>query len=198
MQMPLHLEKKAIRTLGIAESFSQKDKLSTLAGVVMRSDLVMDGIALGTLHVGGSDATDAILGLFRKLKRNDINAMMIAGSVLSLYNVVDIELLNKKLKIPVVAVSFSKSKADLERNITSRFESKIAEEKIRLLRKLGSATKIKLSTGFEVFVRCAGISDTESKRLLDRFTLQGAAAEPVRVAKLLARSVSAFTKRSSG
>lgn len=195
--MPLHLEKKAIRVLGIAESFSQKDKLSTLAGVVMRSDLVLDGFALGTLQVGGSDATDSILELFRKLKRNDINAMMIAGSVLSLYNVVDIGLLNKKLKVPVVAVSFSKSKADLERNIRSKFENKIAEKKIDLLRKLGCATKIRLSTGYAVYVRSAGIGDLESKRLLDRFTLQGTAAEPVRVAKLLARSVSAFTKGAS-
>lgn len=192
--MTLHLEKKAIRVLGVAESFSQRDKLSTLAGVVMRSDQVIDGVALTTLQVGGSDASDSIMKLFRRLNRNDINAIIVAGSVLSLYNVLDLALLNKKLKMPVLAVSFSKSKADLERNIKSKFDNKTANQKIRLLRKLGSATRIELSTGYAVFVRSEGVTQKESKRLLERFTLQGAVAEPVRVAKLLARSVRAFAK----
>ena len=193
--MTLHLEKKAIRVLGIAESFSQRDLLSTLAGVVMRSDLVVDGAAFGSLQVAGSDATESIIALFRKMKRNDINVLMIAGSVLSLYNVVDLEKIGKKLKLPVVAVSFTKSRADLERNVKAKFDRKTAERKIRLLRKLGKASTIRLKTGYVAFVRSAGTSDQEIRILLDRFTLQGAVAEPLRVAKLLARAARAFVKR---
>ena len=39
--------KKAIRALGIAESFRKEDRYSTLAGVVMRSDLIIDGFVFG-------------------------------------------------------------------------------------------------------------------------------------------------------
>ncbi|MGH9910516.1 MAG: DUF99 family protein, partial [Nitrososphaerales archaeon] len=41
----LHIEKKAIRALGIAESFVKSQNQSVLAGVVMRSDMIIDGIA---------------------------------------------------------------------------------------------------------------------------------------------------------
>lgn len=187
--MTLHLEKKAIRALGVAESFRPKDRVSTLAGVVMRSDLVIDGFALGKLHVSGSDATEGVLDLFYKLERNDINSVLLAGSVLSLYNIVDIEELHEKLKLPIVALSFRKSSSNLASNIRSRFEKSAAEEKIALLKKLGASRTMKLATGYFTFARTAGINSAESKRLLDRFTLQGAIPEPIRVAKLLVRSV---------
>ncbi|MDG6921708.1 MAG: DUF99 family protein, partial [Nitrososphaerota archaeon] len=74
--MPLHLEKKAIRVLGIAESFRKDQEFSTLAGVVMRSDLVIDGFANGRLRVSGSDATSSTIELFERLRRNDVNAVM--------------------------------------------------------------------------------------------------------------------------
>lgn len=188
MTMPLHLEKKAIRVLGLAESFRINEKHSTLAGVVMRSDLIIDGIAVGRLTVSGSDATKSILELFRKLGRNDVNSIMISGSVLSLYNVLDITEIYKVLKIPVVALSFHKAKSDLYRNVKKKFNQSVAQEKLRLLEKLGSSSRLELSTGYSVFVRSAGIKDVESARLLNKYTLQGSVPEPVRVARLFAKS----------
>ncbi|MDG6905371.1 MAG: DUF99 family protein [Nitrososphaerota archaeon] len=187
--MPLHLEKKAIRVLGIAESFRKDQEFSTLAGVVMRSDLVIDGFANGRLRVSGSDATSSTIELFERLRRNDVNAVMISGSVLSLYNVLDIDKIHRELKVPVVALSFSKSRSNLANNIRAKFSERVAREKIRLLEKLGSSFRIKLATGYEIYVRGAGIDDNVTKRLLDRFTLQGSVPEPIRVARLLAKSI---------
>ena len=194
--MPLHLEKKGIRALGIAESFSSSDEYSTLAGVVMRSDLVIDGFALGSLEVSGADATDAILALFKSLDRNDINALLLSGSVLSLYNIVDVDKLHEDLAIPVIAISFRKSKANLAARIRSRFERKDADEKIRLLRKIGKASEIDLETGYRIFVRAAGITDKHAKRFLDKFTLQGAVPEPIRVARLFAKIVAPSIRKN--
>ena len=184
--MQLHLEKKAIRVLGVAERFRPNDVSSMLAGVVMRADLVIDGFARGNLRVSGSNGTEAIVRLFSSLKRNDVNAVMISGSVLSLYNVLDIDLIHLKLNLPVLALSFSKSRSNLAENIKARFSPRAAKRKIDLLVKLGASTKIGLATGYDVFLRAAGIDADSSKRLLDRFTLQGGVPEPVRVAKLLA------------
>ncbi len=47
---------------------------------------------------------------------------------------------------------------------------------------------MKLHTGYRVFARLSGISETDAGRVLDSFTLQGGVPEPVRVAKLLARA----------
>ncbi len=192
--MPVHFEKKAIRALGIAESFAINDRFSTLVGVVMRSDLVVDGFGIGQLEVSGSDATESILTLFGKLKRNDINLILLSGSVLSLYNIVDVDLLSEKTRKPVVALTFKKAKSDLARNISTKFDPVKGRAKIRLLEKLGTPKQLKLKTGYPVFVRAAGITNAEANKIVDKFTLQGAIPEPIRVARMLAKAVSLFSK----
>jgi uncharacterized protein len=194
--MPLHLEKKAIRALGIAESFSVNDTISTLAAVVMRSDLIIDGFGIGTLQVSGSDATEAIISLFKRMKRNDINVVLLSGSVLSLYNIVDVDFLFNEIRTPILALTFKKSKSDLARNINAKFEPKVAKSKIKLLEKLGTPQRVKLNTNYPIFVRSAGVTTLESEKILDKFTLQGAIPEPIRVARLLAKAVSLGSKRS--
>ena len=54
----MHLPKKGLRVLGIAESYTGRSR-STIAGVVMRKDLRIDGFAFGAATVGGMDATGA-------------------------------------------------------------------------------------------------------------------------------------------
>ena len=191
---PVHLEKKAIRALGVAESFREGEKRSTLAAIVMRSDLVIDGFAFGSLEISGSDATREIASMVLKLKRNDLNAVLLSGSVLSLYNIVDVDEVSRKIGIPVVALSFRESSANLADNIRSRFDRETAESKIRLLEKLGAPKRVVLKTGYAVYIRSAGISEAEAVRLLDRFTLQGSIPEPVRVARLLVKSAAALCR----
>ena len=192
--MPLHLEKKAIRVFALAESFSETQKFSTMAGVVIRSDLIIDGLSLGKLTVSGSDAARTVLSMFKKLHRNDINAILASGSVLSLYNVLDIEAVHSATKLPVVALSFNRSKSDLAENIRRRFSARIAEKKIHLLQKLGDPFVLTLKSGYHVFVRSAGANEAVCQRLLDKFTIQGAVPEPIRVARLVARSVAEFNR----
>ena len=160
----------------------------------MRSDLIIDGFVIGKTKVSGFDASESIAELFSKLRRNDINAMILSGSVLSIYNIVDIDALSEDIRIPVVALTFKKSKSDLGRNIRAKFSPKIAKRKIELLKKLGKPNEFHLSTGYSIFLRSSGISSFDSKRLLERFTLQGAVPEPVRVARLLAKAVASAMK----
>jgi endonuclease V-like protein UPF0215 family len=78
----MHLPKKGLRALGIAESFSGRT-CSTLASVVMRKDLRIDGFTFGRVTVGGMDATDTILGMVQALDRRDINVIMLSGCVIA-------------------------------------------------------------------------------------------------------------------
>ena len=55
---PLHLEKKGLRGLAIAESFHQNSKKSILSGLVMRRDFVIDGFVFGETTLDGDDATE--------------------------------------------------------------------------------------------------------------------------------------------
>ncbi len=191
--MRLHLNKPGIRALGVAESFRQGQRRSVLAGVVMRSDFVIDGVALGKTAVGGDDATSSILSLFRGFRRNDVNLIMVSGAILSLYNIVDADLLSAKAKLPVVCLTY-KETAGIEGSIRRHFPAG-AEEKLKAYRKLGKRHGVRLHTGHTIYVRTAGIERDEVKSAIDSFTLQGSIPEPVRVAKLLARA--SLASRSS-
>jgi endonuclease V-like protein UPF0215 family len=188
--MRLHLEKPGIRALGVAESFRQGEKRSVLAGVVMRSDFVIDGVSLGRTEVGGDDATKSVASLFRKLGRNDVNLILVSGAVLSLYNILDVDLLSAKTRLPVVCLTY-KETSGIEASIRRHFPQG-AEEKLAAYRKLGRRTGVELRTGHRVYVRVAGVEAAEAKAILNAFTLQGSVPEPVRVAKLVARGALAW------
>ncbi|MDG6898852.1 MAG: DUF99 family protein, partial [Nitrososphaerota archaeon] len=158
--MRLHLNKKGIRVLGVAESFRQSQRRSLLAGVVMRGDLVVDGVAFGSTSVGGDDATDSILKLYRSLKRNDVNLMMVSGAILSLYNIVDVDQLSRRASVPVVCLTY-KETAGIEGAIARKFPGR-AQAKLRAYRKLGPRKGIKLSSGHTVYARASGISTKEA------------------------------------
>ncbi|HXW37355.1 MAG TPA: DUF99 family protein [Nitrososphaerales archaeon] len=187
----MHLNKPGIRVLGVAESFRETDKWSTLAGVVMRRDLVIDGCALSLARVGGDDATKAIVSLFRKQKRSDVNAVIVSGCIISKYNIVDVDRLGEKLKIPVVCLTY-KETSGIEGAISSRFEGDEAERKLVAYRKLGRRQRCLLKTGFQVFVRLSYTSLSEASALLSDFTLQGSVPEPVKVANLFARAANSY------
>ena len=173
--------------MGVAESFRQGQKRSVLAGVVMRSDFVIDGVALGRTKVGGDDATTSIVSLFRRFRRNDVNLVLVSGAILSLYNIIDVDLLSEKTGLPVICLTY-KETAGIEGSIRHHFPEG-AEEKLKAYRKLGGRVGVKLHTGYRVYVRTAGIEPSSVKPVLDLFTLQGSVPEPVRVAKLLARAL---------
>jgi len=183
--MPLHPTKKAIRALGVAESFRPSDKRSTLAGVVMRSDLLIDGFAFAEAEVGGEDATASVLRLFRRLHRDDVNLIILSGCIISRYNIIDVDEVAERTGLPVVCLTYKES-AGLEGTIRSRFED--PETRVATYRRLRSRSPVLLATGHRVFLRCANIGDEDAKRVLDSFTLQGAVPEPVRVARLLAHA----------
>jgi endonuclease V-like protein UPF0215 family len=152
----------------------------------MRRDLVVDGVSYGRTSVGGDDATSSIAALFRKFRRNDINLLMVSGAILSLYNVVDVDALHGKVKVPVVCLTY-KETAGIEDSIRRHFPE-TAETKLIAYRRLGPRRRLKLKTGRQIYARVAGTDLSEARKILDIFTLQGSIPEPVRVARLLARA----------
>jgi len=181
----VHAFKKGIRVLGIAESFTPgRDVSSLLAGVVMRRDFIVDGIAFGRATVGGDDATDSIVEMVQSLKRNDVNLVMLSGAVISMYNIVDLDEVCSRTGLPVVCLTYRESSGLVD--VIRKHFPKDYRKKVALYRKLGRRVGVTLGTGKTVFVRALGVERGELTELLDSFTLQGKYPEPVRVAGLLA------------
>ena len=183
----LHLEKQGIRGLAIAESFSQTSKKSVLSGIVMSTDLVIDGFVFGHSTVGGDDATDTILSMYEKLDRPDVSFLLISGIVISLYNIVDVKRISEKIGLPVIGVTYEESQGiedAIKHHFPDSYESKLAEYS-----KLGSREKITLHTSHNLYIRNEGCTVLEATQLLDKITLQGSVPEPLRITQLLANTL---------
>ncbi|WP_292366391.1 MULTISPECIES: DUF99 family protein [unclassified Methanoculleus] len=186
----MHVVKSGLRALGIAESYSGREQ-STLAGVVMRKDLRIDGAAFARMTVGGSDATDAVIRIFHRLARRDINLLMISGSVVAWYNIIDPAAVQGASGLPVIVTTYEESDG-LEEEIRRHFPDDDA--RLAAYRRLGGRIPVRLHSGYTLFIRPYGLSLEDAARLCNDFTREGRMPEPVRVARLIARAV----VRSSG
>ena len=189
--MHLHLNKPGLRVLGIAESFIRSIPTSVLAGVVMRADLRVDGLAIAHATVGGDDATNAVLRIYEQLDRADVNAIVLSGVAVSWFNIIDLAEVFDKIQKPLICVTYEES-IGLERFISEYFPE--PEKKLHLYKRLGPRERVKLKTGYEVFVRILGCSVEDARILLNKFTQDGRVPEPVRVARLAARATLIFDK----
>jgi endonuclease V-like protein UPF0215 family len=143
--LSFHVHKRGIRALGISESFRKgTSKLSILAGVVMRADMIVDGFTFSKVKVGGMDVTQKIVEMYEALDRYDINICMHAE--------------------------------DWQR-------------RTEVYKRNGPRTSLTLHTGHTVYARFLKISEEKTSRLLNKFTFHGAVPEPLRIARLLARSL---------
>lgn len=188
----LRINKPAIRVLGVAESFEKGMTNSILAGVVMRSDFIMDGISISRCTVGGMDATESIISLYRKLNRTDINAIMLSGCIISWYNVIDLHRVYEEIGRPLVCITYEESYG-----IRDFFIKNFPEDwmrRVEVYERNGSRTSVKLKTGYSLFVRAFGMDLSDAKKLLDRFTLHGRIPEPIRLSKMIAREVCKYLK----
>ncbi|HPJ29983.1 MAG TPA: DUF99 family protein [Methanothrix sp.] len=192
--MTLHVNKRGVRVLGVAESFLKTAAQSRLAGVVMRKDLRIDGFGLARISVGGDDATRGVLDIFEGLERSDINALLLNGSIISWFNIIDLDLVRQETGLPVISLTYEESPG-IEGYIREYFPH--PEDKIERYRRLGPRELLRLKTGFEVYARSLGATAEETKGLLSSFTLEGKVPEPLRVARLLARSVLAEDLRKA-
>ncbi|WOF16068.1 DUF99 family protein [Methanoplanus sp. FWC-SCC4] len=190
----MQTSKSGIRILGIAESFSQGANNSLFAGVVMRKDLIIDGFAFSHATVGGMDATDAVIGIFDKLNRRDINCIVLSGCVVSWFNIIDPDLIFKTTNVPVIGVTYEDSKG-LKEHIIHHFPGD--ENRLSAYEKLGERTFVKLDNKYGIYIRTAGLLKEEAFSICNSFAKEGKIPEPLRVARLLARSFFKDENRSN-
>jgi endonuclease V-like protein UPF0215 family len=184
----LHIHKKGIRALGIAESFVKGvSATSVLAGVVMRADMVLDGFTFAKATVGGMDATQKVIQMYKALERDDVNVLLLNGCVISWYNVIDLNLVAQEVGLPQVCVTYDVSEG-LEKYFEENFPGDW-RERLEVYRRNGPRKPLKLPTGSTIYVRFLNVGEEDALRMLSKFTLHGGMPEPLRIARLLARSL---------
>jgi len=151
----------------------------------MRRDHIIDGLTYGTATIGGNDATQNIISMHGFLARDDISCILIDGIVISMFNIIDGMRVAAETGLPVIAITFKDSKG-LENSIVNHFNN--WEDKLVQYHNIGARERVKLKTGKDLFIRCWRINLRRALAVIDSFTIQGSVPEPIRVAKLAARS----------
>ena len=178
--------KNGIRGIAIAESFRKEKNKSILSGIVMRKDLIIDGISFGNTTIGGDDATESIIGMYKSLQRNDINFLLLNGLIISMYNIIDGRIIHENIGIPVIAITFKKSQGiihSIKKNFPSNYTNKLD-----LLNKIGNRNLVLLKTDKYLWIRTWGIELSEAVKLLNSFLIQGSIPEPIKIAKLISHA----------
>ena len=129
--------KNEIRILGIDDApFTEKQEECFVVAVVFRGGSFMDGLLSCKVKVDGDDSTTKLTELINKSKHKDqLKVIMLDGIALAGFNVVDINELSKKTRLPVIAVMrYFPDLEDIEKALQ---RVKNGEKKFELIRKAG-------------------------------------------------------------
>lgn len=153
----------------------------------MRADMIVDGFTFSKAKVGGTDATQKIIDMYKTLSRDDINILLLNGCIISWYNVIDLHNLADVTGLPLISVTYRASEG-LESYIKENFPDDW-QYRIEVYHKNGPRKLLRLKTGHIIYTRFINLKEDEASALLNKFILNGAVPEPLRVARLLARSI---------
>jgi len=147
---------------------------------------VVDGFAFGTCTVGGTDATEAVVGVVDALDREDVQYVLVSGVAPAWFNLLDLHAIQAAVERPVVSVSFEASPG-LESALASAFEGEALERRLDTYRRQPEREQLTVN-GETVFVRSVGLGREAATAVVRAFTPAGGRPEPVRVARLAARA----------
>lgn len=176
--------KPGARALGVAAS--DGDAVSHLGGAVVRADRVVDDLVLSTCRVGGTDATDAVVSLWRTLDRPDVRYVLLAGIAPAWFNVIDLHAVHDAADRPVLSVSFEASPG-LEDALRAEFAGDDLEERLAVYERQPPRSHLRVD-GEDLWVRAVGCEEGEARDVVRAFTPEGGRPEPVRVARLVGRA----------
>jgi len=180
--------KSEVRILGIDDSpFTFDDKYSDIIGVVMRGGEYIECVLKSTVEIDGKDATKACIDLINKTRHKiQLKTILLDGTSLGGFNVVDIEELYNSTNIPVITITrdepdFEKIELALKKNF------KDWGRRLFLIKK-GTLHKVKTSYN-PIFIKYVGITLSEAKEIIKISTIRGVIPEPIRVAHLIASGI---------
>jgi len=181
--------KSEIRIIGIDDApFTFNDDKTDIIGVVMRGNNYIEGVLHDIIQIDGLDATKKCEKMITKTRHyTQLKAVLFDGSTQGGFNIIDTELLWKKTKIPNITVTrkhpdFKK----IQRALQTHFSD--WKQRLSLLEK-GRLYKMKTAYN-PIFIKCEGISFSQSKEIIKLATIRGVIPEPLRIAHIIASGIS--------
>lgn len=188
--MKLKDEVRIIAWDDCAFKFRQKEVL--IVGAIFRGGKFLDGMLSTKITKDGMDATEKIIKSIKSSRHYEqLSLIMLDGISYAGFNLVDIRLLNKKTKLPVIIVQRKIPNIKKFNETMKMFKNH--KKRAAIVKKAGKFYRYKLPTG-EIFYQRCGISDDVCRKILDMTCVRANVPEPLRVAHLIASGLSGESK----
>jgi len=193
----IRVVKPEIRVLGIDDGvFTPRSReLVDVVGVVYRGGYWLDGFMHTRVQVDGMDATERLAEMITNSPHYpQLRVIMLNGVTLAGFNVVDIEELYRRVKLPVLAVTRDKPDFDDIRKALRNLPN--SQERWRAIERAGKILRVRTREGEEpVYVHVAGISEDDAKRVLRSTSTRSNIPEALRVAHIIASGLAQTGKQ---
>lgn len=180
------LIKPEIRIIGWDDGPFEFRKKGTvpIVGVVFRGGNFFDGVLKTEADVDGFDSTEKIASAILKSKYEDLRIIMLDGITFGGYNVVDIEELYEKTKLPVIVVN--RKKPNLEKFKAGMKSLPDYERRLEAVENAGEFYYAHLQSGKRLCFQKCGIEAKDAEEIIRLSSKHAAMPEPLRVAHLIA------------
>jgi len=175
--------KKGIRILGIDDSaFDNKTEDVLVVGTVYR-DGIIEGILSTKVKHDGDDSTLKIVKMLKQSRFIDqVKFMMLNGIMLGGFNVADINKLNQRLSIPVIAIT--RKKADMKEVFKALSHVKKGKaKKMRIIKSAGPQHKVNFK-GSSLYYQAAGIGERDIMDVIKQVGI-----EPIRLSHIIGSGI---------
>jgi len=176
------------RFLGIDDApFRFSDDSVPVVGVVVQAPSYIEGILTTLAEVDGHDATERIASMVSRSRyRAGLAMILIDGTAVGGFNVVDVDSLHDKVDRPIVTVT--RKKPDLgaiETALRRRFDD--WEDRLRLMRR-HRIEPIRVRQG-TLWISYVGTDREAVQQALRLTIIRGVFPEPLRIAHLIAAGI---------
>jgi len=183
---------KEIRILGIDDSPFKKNsghRQVLVLGTVFRGGKVLDGVVSTRVEIDGGDSTKKIIEVINNSKhKSQLQVIMTDGIALGGFNVIDINKLAHRTKLPVIVVM--RKYPNLERVFKALRNVQNYQYKEKLIREAGEIYEVDHGKKKgKIYIQVAGIVPDEASEIVKIATTNGLMPEPIRVSHLMASGV---------
>lgn len=183
--------KREIRIIGWDDApFTFRNKKTLLIGVVCRGGEWIDGILTTRIDIDGRDATEKIAEALNKSGHYDqLRVIMLNGITFGGFNIVDMEALYKKTKLPVIAIIRSRPNLESMKKALKKFRDFRKRwdmiEKAGRIEGINIKGKVIKEKNKNVYYQKVGVSNKTAKEIIRVSCTRSLIPEPLRIAHLI-------------
>jgi endonuclease V-like protein UPF0215 family len=144
----------------------------------------LEGVLSGKVRRDGVNSTATLVRLVTQSRHyGHLQLLMLQGIAFAGFNVIDLPGLHTALGLPVMTVVRQRPDISaIKRALLHKVRG--GKRKWRLIERAGALERVA-----GVYVQCAGLSAEQAREVIERYAINGALPEPLRVAHLIAGGV---------